>query len=373
MIKVLFFIPNLAHGGAERVLTNLVNHMDSSRFDITVQTMFDVGIYRERLSKNIKYIGGFPWYFRGNTLLFKCFSPKQLYKMYIKEKYDVIVSYLEGPSARVIGGCPDPNTKLICWIHTELQGTDSSSVVFRNTNESEICYNAFHRIVGVAKSVSKSFYELYPTCREPITIYNTVETDVISEKALEQMDNLAYDNNTINLVTTGKLIKVKGFDRLVKIVKRLLDAKINVHLYIVGRGEEKANLEELIANLGLQEHVTLVGFQENPYKYVKNADVFVCSSRREGFSTAVTEALIVGTAVVSTNCSGTEELLGANNEYGIITDNNEDALFDGIKKLLTEEGLLDYYTKQSKLRGEKFHTKETVEAVENLIEEVFSE
>lgn len=60
--------------------------------------------------------------------------------------------------------------------------------------------------------------------------------------------------------------------------------------------------------------------------------MYVCSSRREGFSTAVTEALIVGTPVVSTNCSGAYELLGKNNEYGIVTENNEDALYEGIKK-----------------------------------------
>lgn len=373
MIKVLFFIPNLAHGGAERVMTNLVNHLDYSRFDITVQTMFDVGIYKDKLNKNIKYIGGIPWYFRGNTLVYKCFSPKQLYKMYIKDEYDVIISYLEGPSARVIAGCPNKDTKLICWLHTELKGTDASDVVFRSTRESELCYERYYKIVGVSKTVCESFHQLYPQCKHPITIYNTVETDVISEKALEDIVDVHYDAKKINLVTTGKLIKVKGFDRLIRIVRRLLDSKLLVHLYIVGSGEEKTNLEELIKNLGLQEDVTLVGFKENPYKYVKNADLFVCSSIREGFSTAVTEALIVGTAVISTNCSGTEELLGENNEYGVITDNNEDALFDGIKRLLTEKGLLDYYKTQSKIRGEKFSMKETVEAVESLIEEVVTE
>ena len=90
----MFFISNLAHGGAERVLVNLVNHMNYSKFDITVQTMFDVGIYRDKLNKQVRYIGGFPWYFKGNTLVYKLFTPKQLYKMYIKEEYDVIaVSY----------------------------------------------------------------------------------------------------------------------------------------------------------------------------------------------------------------------------------------------------------------------------------------
>lgn len=82
----------------------------------------------------------------------------------------------------------------------------------------------------------------------------------------------------------------------------------------------------------LTDTFTFLGYRDNPYKYVKKADLYVCSSRREGFSTAVTEALIVGTPVVSTNCSGAYELLGKNNEYGIVTENNEDALYEGIKK-----------------------------------------
>lgn len=99
---------------------------------------------------------------------------------------------------------------------------------------------------------------------------------------------------------------------------------------------------------------------------MKNADLYVCSSRREGFSTAVTEALIVGTPVVSTNCSGAYELLGDNNEYGIVTENDEDALYEGIKKILTEENLLQHYRKQAKIRGQRFSTEKTVKAVEDM-------
>ena len=93
----------------------------------------------------------------------------------------------------------------------------------------------------------------------------------------------------------------------------------------------------------------------------------MCSSRREGFSTAVTEALIVGTPVVSTNCSGAYELLGDNNEYGIVTENDEDALYDGIKKMLTEENLLQHYKEQAIVRGRRFSTEKTVKAVEDML------
>ena len=157
MIKILFFIPNLAHGGAERVLVNLVNHMDYNQFDVTVQTMFDVGIYKNKLNKKVRYIGGFPWYFKGNTIIYKLFSPSKLYKMYIKEKYDVIVSYLEGPSARVISGCTDPNTKLLTWIHIEFENKEYATHVFRDMKEAVKCYKRFNRIICVSQTVKESF------------------------------------------------------------------------------------------------------------------------------------------------------------------------------------------------------------------------
>lgn len=368
-IKVLFFIPNLAHGGAERVLVNLVNHMDGEIFDLSVQTMFDVGIYKEKLSNSIHYIGGFPWYFRGNTFVYKLLSPKMLYKLYIKDGYDVIVSYLEGPSARVIGGAPI-DQKTICWIHTELRDTDDSKYVFRNMQEAKNCYGRFDRIICVSEKVKSTFRHIFPQCKDGEVLYNTVESKVITEKSLEMIDEFVIDSDYVNLVSTGKLIKVKGFERLIRVTGRLIADGISVRLYLVGEGEERRNLEQLVSEEGLNECVSFVGFKENPYKYVKNADLFICSSYREGFSTAVTESLIVGTPVVSTRCSGAEELLGYNDEYGIVTDNDEEALYEGIKRMVTTPGLLQHYKEQAEIRGKKFSTEDTVRAVEDMLKEV---
>lgn len=372
MIKVLFFIPNLAHGGAERVLTNLVNHMDYGQFDITVQTMFDVGIYKDKLNKNVKYIGGFPWYFRGNTLVYKLFSPRFLFKKYIKEKYDVIVSYLEGPSARVIGGA-DLKQKSICWIHIQLDTEDYVSQVFRNMDEVQQTYSSFNRIICVSDTVRQSFNNMVKVNAPVDVIYNTVETDLIRERGNESVDDIHFCPDELNIISVAKLIKSKGYDRLINVLKRLRAEGIPAHVYIVGKGEEQASLERLLADNHLEKYWTFVGFKENPYKYVKNADLYVCSSRMEGFSTAVTESLIVGTPVVSTNCSGAKELLGYENEYGIVTDNDENALYEGVKTMLTTPGLLEHYKAQAAIRGQKFNTEETVRAVEEMLKEVASE
>ena len=370
-IKILFFIPTLGHGGAERVLINLVNHMDQDKFDITLQTMFDVGIYQSQIKEGIRYIGGYKRYFRGNTLVMKLLSPKGLYKHFIKEEYDIIVSYLEGPSARAVAGCTNPNTKLLCWIHTQHKTKQYAAKCFRSKKETEWCYGRFEKILCVSQTVKEDFQTIFDWKKPIDVIYNTVESDVIKEKSAETVEDVLFNNGEINFISVGKVIPVKGYDRLINLTKRLKDDGFSVHTYIVGKGEEQATLEKQVAECGIEDSWTFVGFRANPYKYVKAADLYVCSSIREGFSTAVTESLIIGTPVVSTNCSGAYELLGYNNEYGIVTENNEESLYQGIKKMLEGDNLA-YYKQKAQERGAAFNTEKTVQSAEKLFEEVLN-
>lgn len=116
-----------------------------------------------------------------------------------------------------------------------------------------------------------------------------------------------------------------------------------MHLYILGIGPLQAEMEEYIRRNELQDTVTLLGYQTNPYNYVSKCDLFVCASFAEGFSTAATEALIVGTPVCTVEVSGMKEMLGEHNEWGVVTENSEDELYLGIKKLLDDPALLAHY------------------------------
>ena len=129
----------------------------------------------------------------------------------------------------------------------------------------------------------------------------------------------------------------------------------------------QSELEQYVINNHLSDCVTFLGYQTNPYKYVANCDLFICASYREGFSTSATEALIVGTPVCSVEVSGMKEMLGENNEYGIVTKNNEDALYEAIKNLLDDSSLLMHYKNQAEKRGKTFCTQKTVDAVQELL------
>lgn len=368
MIKLLFLIHDLGVGGAEKVLVNLVNHMDRTKYDVTVVSLFGGGVNAQFLLPHIHYRAVWPKTIPGNSKLMKLLTPTQLHRLCVKEHYDVEVSYLEGPSARVISGCADPKSKLLCWIHTDLHTAKCASDSFRSYAESRRCYTRFNQIVCVSETVRQDFLSLYPTVENAIVRYNTNETDKILAMKDEALDDIVFSPDELKLVAVGKISKNKGVDRLARIVKRLLDVGLPAHLYVLGVGPDQADIEKYLSENGIEPYFTFLGYKTNPYKYVARCDLFVCASLAEGFSTAATEALIVGTPVCTVEVSGMKEMLGEHDEWGVVTDNNEDALYKGIKRLLDNPELLAYYKEKAAERGKMFSTKNTVKAVEELFE-----
>ena len=168
------------------------------------------------------------------------------------------------------------------------------------------------------------------------------------------------------LCSIGRLINQKGYDRLLRVHKRLIDAGHDYHLWIIGEGNKRPDLELFIEENDLDSSVKLLGFKENPYQYLQMADAFVCSSRAEGFSTVACEALILEKPIVTVNCSGMQELLGTNNEYGIVTANDEDSLFLGLNQFLGNKEKQSFYKEQAKYRANIFVLEQLVKEIEEL-------
>lgn len=366
MVKVLFLIHDLGQGGAEKVLVNLVNNMDKSKFDITVIAIFGGGVNEQFLNPDIHFRAIFPKEFPGNSKIMKLLTPKQLHKLCVKEEYDIEISYLEGPSARVISGCMNPKTKLVSWIHVEQHTMRKLSAAFRSASEAKKCYERFDQTVCVSRFVKEDFCSLVDLQKPCNVLYNTVESEEIIEKSKQKVNGLREDN-CIRLVAVGTLKKSKGYHRLLSIMKRLMDEEYAVHLYILGVGPIQKELEGYVRDNKLDSYVTFLGYQTNPYQYVSKCDLFVCASYAEGFSTAATEALIVGTPVCTVDVSGMREMLGDDNEYGVVTENSEEALYREIKRFADDESLLEKYRKLALERGKKFSTTNTVKAVEQTL------
>lgn len=371
MKSVLFLIPTLDRGGAENVLVELVNRLDQSRFQITVQTLFDRDSQKDRLAEGIEYKSFLYKQFHGNSRLMARIPAGLLYRLIVKKKYDIVVSYLEGPTTHILAGCPYPGSKKVAWVHVEMERERQLSTGFRSLREALKGYRKFDRIVFVARTVQESvrrvFGESFP---HELVLYNTIDSEMIAAKSREAAGSTALREDEFNIVTVGRIINAKGFDRLARIQKKLKAERCNTHVYILGAGKDREALEKYTADNGIADSFTFLGFQENPYRIVAKADLFVCSSRREGFSTAVTEALVLGVPVVSTRCSGACELLGENNEYGVVTENNEESLYEGIRRLVDDRELLAYYRRQAEIRGKSFSAEKTVGAVEEMLSEL---
>lgn len=364
--KILFLIHDLGHGGAEKVLVNLVNNIDRSKFDISVTALFGGGVNEQFLKPDIHYRAIFSRTFRGNSHIMKLLSPRQLHKLFIKETYDIEVAYLEGPSARIISGCPNKNTKLVSWVHCTMHNRSDFSIGFRNSKEAVNSYKKMNSVCFVSNEVMKAFAGLCAV-EKPYVLYNTNDSETIIRQSQEKLLGSIFKTDEFAMCGVGKIVSVKGFDRLARIHKRLRDEGYPVHCYILGNGEEQEKIQAYIDENNLMDSFTFLGYQTNPYKYVARTDLFVCCSLSEGFSTAATEALIVGTPVCTVDVSGMKEMLGEHNEWGIVTENNEEALYQGIKDLLDHPDKLTYYKEKAIERGKTFSTENTVRAVEDML------
>lgn len=391
--KILFLIHTLQVGGAEKVLIDLVNNLDKTKFDITVMTVINTGAFRNNLNSNIKYktIINIPFLNKnsdkkgnkksGNLLsngskikkilanlyrmMWKFIDCSKIHKKYIGNMYDVEISFLEGIPAKIIAASNNKNSHKIAWIHVDLQEERKSEKFFRNAHNEKETYGKFDKIVGVSKVVAEQFINKfsYKETNKVIVIHNPIDVKNILEKSKEKVDDI--QKNKFTLCTVGRLSVQKGYDRLLEIVDRINQEKIEFDLWIIGVGPEERKLKEYIENKKIK-NVKLLGYKENPYKYIKKADLFVCSSRAEGFSTVVSEATVLEKPVIATECAGMKEIFGDNNEYGMVVDNTTEALYEGLRKLLIDKKLLDEYRKKIINRKDIFGLKKSVCAVEEL-------
>lgn len=370
MIKILFFIDSISGGGAEKVLRNLVNNMDQSKFEITVQTINDPVNAAELLKAGIRYktINRFKNRFLNRIYQYwirLCAELKILYPLYIKDDYDIEVAYLECGPTKIIASSTNKKAAKIAWVHCDLEKKEGFA---DSVEKSRKYYQKFDRIVCVSQNVMQSFEKFFGMQTKAVVLYNVNDEKEILEKA-EECIKIKRDDKKILMETIGRLSREKGVDRAVSVCNYLKTQGYNFELWILGEGKERQNLERIIKENNLSEYVKLMGFVSNPYPYIKMADIIVCPSRYEGLSTVITEGLVLGKAIVTTDCSGMRELLGKS-EYGIITDNSEEGLYNGIKQLMDNPVAIENISEKAKQRGNVLSKAKTVAFIEGFFEKI---
>lgn len=368
MIKILFFIPGLSEGGAEKVLRSLVNHMDQSRFDITVQTVdsYDPKVYlaegiHYRAINRCKTALGRKAFF----LLFRlCAQLKLGYRLFVKSDYDIEVAYLETFATKMIAQSSNARATKIAWVHCDLSQKEGMREAADKVKKQ---YKQFDKIVCVSEDVRTGFHQLFGPEFDVVVLPNVIDDDEILTKSDESIQ-CDTEKEPIQMVALGRLAPQKNFSRLIDACHRLKEAGCQFCLNILGEGPEREHLEKQIQSLGLEDCVVLRGFLSNPYPWMKRADIVVCSSAYEGISTVVQEALILHKPVVTTPCTGMSQLLG-DSQYGMIVDASDEGLFRGLYQMINSAELRRHYSKKAEERSRALTKSVAVEATQRFFED----
>lgn len=376
MKKVLVFVDSLSEGGVSKVLLDLLENINRDKYDITVMTLYNQGVYIENVKKYVKYKYCFDiTNYNDNSLKAKLYRkywggmlrlPESfMYKWFIKEKYDIEIAFMHGWSTKFISASNNKKSKKIAWVHADLVTWNKVDGVFKNIDHHKNAYSKFDEVLCVSKSVKEGIENKYNVNNAKV-LYNPIDIDKILKLSNEEID-ISDEYNNIKLISVGRLSEEKGYDRLLRVFNKLNTEGYNLKLTLVGSGEKYNELYTYIRENGLENNVSLLGYKKNPYKYVKSSDLFVCSSLSEGFSLVIGEAMALGIPVVSVECPGPNELLDYG-KYGELVENSEVGLYNGIKELILNKDLYIKYKDESFERAKIFSIRSFITNVENILD-----
>ena len=343
--KILFFLESLGGGGAEKVLSTIVKHIDAQRYDVTVCVITAGGKYDEEVATHVHlrsllksseaYHGVAKFLYRLKYhLIYDWLSPKWVYKLLIPHNNDVEVAFVEGLATKILSCSTNSKAKKLAWVHCDLksQPWPVQQGSYRDNAEEADVYRRYQQVVCVSQQVEqvmRSYYGLFNTT----TIYNPLDSEEIMR--LSKMEcPFRVDAAKFNIISVGRLERVKGFDQLISIIRNIRGKGFDAHLWIVGEGSQADALYSLVKEMDMKNHVTFTGFMKNPYSLMAQMNLFVCSSRAEGFSLVLAEALLLGLPIVSMKCAGPQELIqlcGAGN----LCDAYEDLEQEILKRIKT--------------------------------------
>ncbi len=365
--KLLFVINNLEGGGAEKALVTILKNLDNTRYDITLYLLFKSGVYLNDVPEEVKL--KFLFKEKKNAILMKIIkkfikylSPKLLYKLIVKERYDIEIAFLEGIPTKIIAGSNSSSLK-IAWVHTNLKKYNWVKNLYKDMVEMENQYNNFNRIVFVSKDSKDSFEDMFNVSSNLSVVLNPIDSNEI---ALKSIENIQKDNE-ITICSVGRLSYEKGYDRLIRAHAKLVKEGFSHKVVIVGDGMLRTQLEGLAKGLGVQNSVEFKGFQSNPYKFMKNSDVFINCSRTEGFALVVGEAILLDLPVICTDSGGPREII-EDGKYGLLVENSEEGIYMGLKKFLKDAEFRSWLRCVSKKRKSFFDISDNLKTIESLFQ-----
>jgi glycosyltransferase involved in cell wall biosynthesis len=383
--KILIRIGSLRHGGAEKVLVTFLKNIPKDKYEIDLVLNLYSGKYLSEVPDwiNVLYLnkGEMITTNRIQDIPKKVFRvlyqkllqklPKILYYTILKnKKYNIEFAAIHGMRDDILNS-PINSSKKIVWIHNDLRKTE-----FHNyTNEEIRKFFGFDKIMVISEHLQKDFENLAKNESEKskiVRIHNPIDTEEILKKS-DASTPLSMTNHPSSIihyptfVSVGTVFPQKGFDRLLKVHKKLLDEGYQHQIKIIGDGYDFENIKNLKTELGLDKTVEMLGFTENPYPFFKNSDFYILSSRYEGFPTVLFEAITLKKNIIATDVSGVREML-ENGKLGLIVENSEKGIYDGMKKALTNPEYFEKYQENLKDYQMPFNLENSVYSICKIID-----
>jgi glycosyltransferase involved in cell wall biosynthesis len=353
-------------GGIEKSLISLLESLSTHKFEITVLLMGDGGELRNNIPD---YINVQPIFGTEKSTIEKMVNKakqgkitdsykvgmytlltKFTKKIYVKElcysrmlgikntKYDLAIAYHTPASFPVVYVINNIKAnKKIAWIHSDISQYNTELIPYIKY------YRKYDQIFCVSKYAKDKFIDKYPDLKEKTSVfYNILDKKKINDLSI---GNQGFTDEFLGfrILTVGRLTSQKGQDIIPKILKKLLMHKINVRWYLIGEGESRSNLEKLINEHNLEQHLILLGNINNPYSFIKQCDIYVQPSRHEGYCITLAEARALNKPIIATDFVGAREQI-LDGEEGFIVKFDENEIINAIQKLIENKSLREKFT-----------------------------
>lgn len=352
-MRFLIQIPQLIYGGAEKVLVSFANELAARGHSVEVLEIYEKGYLKPQFDSRVTFhaicsqeytkkyymslqqirtahgtekLAGCAKLAFSKLVGYRRFAEKLAAKHYAGRDFDVAINYLEGESPEFLQKHIHAK-KYIQWYHTDVAHIDCPE----NTDRLIPRFARMDAIICVAETARQSFADRYPQLAGKVhVLYNFFDTDAVLKAAAAPF---SFPGGAPVLLSVGRMTAPKQYLRFLDVLARLRDDGFPFRWYVLGTGAQLEEIQRKTEQLGLTERVHLEGLTDNPYRYMKNCDLFVLPSGWEGFPTVTVEAKIVGCPVLATDVSGIREQL-VHGETGWIVANDETAIYEGLKHLL---------------------------------------
>lgn len=360
--RIAFLINSLSDGGAEKVVKLLSETLYNDNINIELICLEKSDIYKIDSNIKVSYLSNFTGKESGiKKLILIPFLAFKLRNYIKKNQINLVQSHLFRASyVNLISKILFRSKHIVQVVnHSIISRYKNNGVVGKvNLFLIKSLYQFSDKIISVSNIVQNDMQIIFNFKNDKEVIYNPFDINKIEKLSQKKINNFIFDNNKKNIISIGRLIKLKRNKDLIYALSKLDD---NVELLFIGEGEEKENLILLSKKLNILNRIHFIGWVENPYKYIKQSDILVSTSETESFGNVLVESMICKTAVISTDCGGPSEIIN-NDQNGILIEvGNIERLVESINSLLLNKELKDIYIENSYLKVKTFDILNIIE------------